>query len=124
MSVVDILLLLVGRQFVLPGGGWLILGRDEKDNTRIDELRQAGDIRLDIEERPGPTALLRRAQEIYPAKELRDADISLAAGLVTRYAKKVDNEVCRGTVIIEEGDCRYEITADPARDEDFRAWLM
>ncbi len=124
MSVVDILLLLVGRQFVLPGGGWLILGRDEKENIRIDELRQAGDIRIDIDERPGPTALLRRAQEIYPAKELRDADISLAAGLVTRYAKKVDNEICRGTVIIEEGDSRYEITADPAKDDDFRAWLM
>lgn len=124
MNVVDILLLLVGRQFVLPGGGWLILGRDEKDNIRIDELREAGDIRFDIDERPGPTALLRRAQEIYPSKESRDGDVSIAAGLVTRYAKKVNNEACGGTVIVEEGDDRYEVTVEPAKDDDFRNWLM
>ncbi len=124
MNVVDILLLLVGRQFVLPGGGWLILGRDEKDNIRIDELREAGDIRFDIDERAGPTALLRRAQEIYPSKESRDGDVSIAAGLVTRYAKKVNNEACGGTVIVEEGDDRYEVTVEPAKDDDFRNWLM
>ena len=88
MNVADILLLLVGRQFALPGGGWLILGRDEKENLKIDELREDGDIHFDIEERPGPTALLRRAEEMYASKAARDADVAIGAGLVVRYAKK------------------------------------
>lgn len=124
MNVTDILLLLVGRQFILPGGGWLILGRDEKENLKIDELREDGDIRLDIEERPGPTGLLRRAKEIYPTNDARDADVSLAAGLVVRYAKKINNEVCGGTVIVEIGENHHEIAVEPVQDEDFSDWLM
>jgi tRNA-specific 2-thiouridylase len=124
MNVTDILLLLVGRQFILPGGGWLILGRDEKENLKIDDLREDGDIRLDIEERPGPIALLRRAKEIYPTNDARDADVSLAAGLVVRYAKKVNNEVCGGTVIVEEDENHHEIAVEPAQDDDFSDWLM
>jgi tRNA-specific 2-thiouridylase len=124
MNVTDILLLLVGRQFILPGGGWLILGRDEKENLKIDDLREDGDIRLDIEERPGPIALLRRAKEIYPTNDTRDADVSLAAGLVVRYAKKVNNEVCGGTVIVEEDENHHEIAVEPAQDDDFSDWLM
>jgi hypothetical protein len=124
MNVTDILLLLVGRQFILPGGGWLILGRDEKENLKIDDLREDGDIRFDIEERPGPIALLRRAKEIYPTNDARDADVSLAAGLVVRYAKKVNNEVCGGTVIVEVGGNHHEIAVEPVQDDDFRDWLM
>lgn len=124
MNVTDILLLLVGRQFILPGGGWLILGRDEKENLKIDDLREDGDIRLDIEERPGPIALLRRAKEIYPTNDARDADVSLAAGLVVRYAKKVNNEVCGGTVIVEEDEKHHEIAVEPVPDDDFSDWLM
>jgi tRNA U34 2-thiouridine synthase MnmA/TrmU len=52
MNLVDILLMLVGRQFLLPNNGWLVLGRDEKENDRLEELQEAGDIKLFIEERP------------------------------------------------------------------------
>jgi len=124
MNVTDILLLLVGRQFVLPGGGWLILGRDEKENLKIDKLKEKGDIRFDIEERPGPTALLRRAGHFYDSRELKDKDIAWGAGLVVRYAKKVNNEICGGEVIVEEGQNHYTLPAEPANDEDFRDWLM
>ncbi len=124
MTVADILLLLVGRQFVLPGGGWLILGRDEKENLKIDELRENGDIRFDIEERPGPTALLRRAGMMYPSKAARDADVAIGAGLVVRYAKKVNGLMCGGTVVVDEGTSRHEIAVEPIADEIFRDWLM
>ena len=36
VTTTDVRMLLVGRQFVLPGGGWLILGRDEKDNDKLE----------------------------------------------------------------------------------------
>ncbi len=123
MNVTDILLLLVGRQFALPGGGWFILGRDEKENLKIDELQEEGDIRFDIEERPGPTALLRRAEDLYDSKDVKDRDVALGASLVVRYAKKVDNEVCGATVLVEEGQNHYTVTAEPAEDEIFHDWL-
>ncbi len=124
MTVTDILLLLVGRQFVLPGGGWLILGRDEKENLKIDELRESGDIRFDIEERPGPTALLRRAEEMYPSQAARDADVAVAAGLVVRYAKKVNDLVCGGTVLVDEAHTCHEIAVEPVADELFSSWFI
>ncbi len=124
MNVADILLLLVGRQFVLPGGGWLILGRDEKENLKIDELREDGDIRFDIEERPGPTALLRRADMMYASRAARDADVAIGAGLVVRYAKKVNGLMSRGTVVVDEGTGRHEFAVEPIADEAFKDWLM
>ena len=124
MNVADILLLLVGRQFVLPGGGWLILGRDEKENLKIDELREDGDIRFDIEERPGPTALLRRADMMYASRAARDADVAIGAGLVVRYAKKVNGLMSGGTVVVDEGIGRHEFAVEPIADEAFRDWLM
>ena len=124
MNVADILLLLVGRQFVLPGGGWLILGRDEKENLKIDELREHGDIRFDIEERPGPTALLRRAGIMYPSTAARAADVAVGAGLVVRYAKRVNDLICGGTVVVDVGGDRHEIAVEPIADEISRDWLM
>ena len=61
ISVPDIRVLLVGRQFMLPGGGWLIVGRDEKDNNRLEKLVQVEDARLEMEEWPGPLAVLKKA---------------------------------------------------------------
>lgn len=124
MNVADILLLLVGRQFVLPGGGWLILGRDEKENLKIDALSETGDIRFDIEERPGPTALLRRAEEIYSSEEAKEADVAAGAGLVVRYAKRVNGLVHGGTVVVDEGGKRREIAIEPIGDEAFSDWLI
>ena len=123
-EVNDILLMLIGRQYRLPGGGWLILGRDEKENIRIDKLREPGDVWLDIDERPGPTALLRRAGNYYSSEELKKEDIVRAAGLVTRYAKKVDGDFCGGTVEVEDDGNRYQVYAEPERDAVFREWVI
>ena len=124
MNVNDILLLLVGRQFELPGGGWLIVGRDEDENNKIDGLREQGDIRIDIEERPGPTALLRRALQTYTSEQEKAGDVNRSAGLVVRFAKKIENQISGGTVIVEDGVNRYELDADPLTNEEFEPWLM
>ncbi|MDR0477270.1 MAG: thiamine biosynthesis protein [Desulfobulbaceae bacterium] len=88
MTVTDFHLLQLGRQFLLPGGGWLILGRDEKENNRIENLAEADDACLRLEARPGPTALLRRASTCYKDESARNDDLQRAAGLVVRYARK------------------------------------
>jgi len=88
MTADDFSLLQLGRQFVLPGGGWLVLGRDEKENDRIGTLAKTEDAFLHPHDRPGPAALLRRAGICYPDGSIRDADLGRAAGLIARYAKK------------------------------------
>jgi tRNA-specific 2-thiouridylase len=85
----DILLLLTGRQFRLPGGGWLILGRDERENQKLEGLYQENDMMLLMEHRPGPTAILRRATSLSADKLA--GDLQTAASLVVRYGKKVTN---------------------------------
>ena len=124
MGVPDILLMLLGRQFLLPQNGWLILGRDEKENNRLEELQERGDIKLFIEERPGPVALLRRAAELYDSKEKREEDIAAAAGLVSRYAKKTDGRSSGGTVIIIDDGIRAELYQEPLDDEIFKDWTI
>ena len=125
MSVVDVELMLIGRQFVLPGGGWLVLGRDEKENLRLTELREPGDFHILIEERPGPEALLRRAAELYDGNGNKEGDIAAAAALVARYAKKIDGNLAGGTIRIREGGTDYyEVFSEPLPDEVFADWLM
>ncbi|MGI9537505.1 MAG: phosphoadenosine phosphosulfate reductase family protein [Desulfocapsaceae bacterium] len=124
MNVADILLMLLGRQFLLPCRGWLVLGRDEKENNRIEELQEPGDIKLFIEERPGPVALLRRAAELYDNAEARRKDLEAAAALVTRYAKKTDGRSTGGNVVIIDAAVRSESFHEPLLDETFRDWII
>ena len=124
MNLADILLMLIGRQFLLPNRGWLVLGRDEKENDRLEELQEPGDIKLFIEERPGPVALLRRAADFYGDAQSRAEDLDSAAGLITRYAKKRDGVPCGGTVVISADDTRTESHFEPLADDTFRAWII
>ena len=124
MNVADILLMLIGRQFLLPNRGWLVLGREEKENDRLEELQEPGDIKLFIEERPGPVALLRRAAELYDSTQARGADLEAAASLVTRYAKKTDGRPTGGNVVIIDDAGRSQSFHDPLADETFRDWII
>lgn len=124
MNVADILLMLIGRQFLLPNRGWLVLGREEKENDRLEELQEPGDIKLFIEERPGPVALLRRAAELYDSAQAKGADLEAAASLVTRYAKKTDGRPTGGNVVIIDDAGRSQSFHDPLADETFRDWII
>ncbi len=124
MNVADIQLMLIGRQFLLPQGGWLILGRDEKENQRIEELQEEGDVRLFIEERPGPVALLRRSAELYGDEPARRRDIDAAMGLIVRYAKKTDGKPVGGRVIVVAGQIRRDAYREPLEDDAYKAWLI
>ena len=120
----DILLLLVGRQFLLPGGGWLILGRNEKENNKMTRLAGASDVLFYMEERPGPTAVLRYGAIRYENKEDRDADMAAAAGLVVRYGRKVKTgpRGCRVEIVLSGKESG--IFAEPLEDDVFRDWML
>jgi tRNA-specific 2-thiouridylase len=124
ISTVDILCLMVGRQFLLPGGGWLVLGRDEMENDKITALRQSGDILLTMEEHPGPTALLRLSNMIYADKEKLQSDIEFAAGIVVRYGKKIEGRLDPQDVHVYDGDVGTILHSAPAKATDCVQWMV
>jgi hypothetical protein len=76
----DIPLLMLGRQFHFPGGGWLVIGRNEAENNEIASLHQPDDHLFLMTDRPGPAGLLRFASG--------SPDRQTAAAIMMRYAKK------------------------------------
>lgn len=124
ISVPDIRVLLVGRQFMLPGGGWLIVGRDEKDNNRLEKLVQVEDARLEMEEWPGPLAVLKKAGNQYSDHDALARDLQLAAGLVVRYGKKLPENITGREVTCILGTTSRRIHAAPLADDVFREWIL
>jgi hypothetical protein len=114
-TVNDICLHLVGRQFRLPGGGWLAMGRDEAENQRIASLAQPGEVRLGTVDRPGPFALLRYATD--------PADRLAAAGLIARYAKKGPQWPDEVLVAISVGKmAEAQVSVPPLTEKVFAGW--
>ncbi len=122
ITATDVRVLLIGRQFLLPGGGWLILGRDEKDNNRLEKLAQAEDAVLLMDDWPGPLAILKKAGSYYPDKMKLEKDLELAASLVVRYARKLPESISKGEVTCTLGTDRRVILAEPMADDIFRDW--
>jgi len=105
----DVLLLRVGRHFRLPDGGWLIVGRDEKENDRLLEHKEPDDWLLKVMDRPGPTAILRHVGS--------SRDMEVAAGIVVRYARKINGQPQSGRVQAVKGDDDLVFDAAPLTDE-------
>ena len=124
ISVPDIRALLVGRQFMLPGGGWLIVGRDEKENIKLEKLIQVEDARLEMEEWPGPVAVLKKAGSQYPDQDELEKDLHLAAALVVRYGRKLPEDIGRQEVTCILGSTRRLISAAPLADDIFQEWKL
>ncbi len=118
----DIRLLLVGRQFRLPGDHWFILGRNEQENEKLVHLRGEGDWLLEAVDLPGPTALLRYAEQNLTGTPAEAAIASLAAGLVVRYGKKVKEQPQSVEVRIDTGRGQKMLSAQALDDGTFQAW--
>ncbi|MBC8316775.1 MAG: thiamine biosynthesis protein [Desulfobulbaceae bacterium] len=116
VNAADIRFLLVGRQFRLPGGGWVSLGRQEDENIQIAELCIDGDILLNDVDWPGPTALLRHCST--------PEDIKLAAALVARFGRKKPpgQEDCQITVTMDNQETILSVL--PIEDTIFTPWQL
>ncbi len=75
----DCILAQVGRHFLLPAGGWLVVGRNKAENEVLSGLVGPDDLVLRATECPGPFCILRRSRNV--------SDIRLAAQICARYAK-------------------------------------
>ncbi len=124
ITVTDIRLLLVGRQFLLPGGSWLILGRNEKENNKVKALAGDNDILLHMPDRPGPTALLREFQHHSVNYDIVEKRLQWAAGLVVRYGKKIKEKDHGAEVEVCGSEALQKIIAQPLDDAIFRDWIL
>lgn len=122
ITIPDVRLLLMGRQFLLPTGGWLILGRNEQENNRLLALAQTEDAVLSMPERPGPTAILRQAKLMDHAK-LQET-LQLAAALVVRYGKKVASGALAAEVQVRLNGRTQTLAAAPLEDIVFEDWIV
>jgi hypothetical protein len=111
-------LLLVGRQFCLPGGHCLVLGRNEKENQAITGYSQEQDWLLFMPEHPGPTALLRVMGE-GNEEEL----LAWAAALVVRFGKKTGSPA--QMVLCQQAEKKKILPAvAPLEDELWKDWMF
>ena len=122
ITATDIQLLLLGRQFRLPGGHWLILGRNEQENDRLTEFCEPDDWLLYMPERPGPTALLRRGSTLITSPVEQEEILSWVKGLVVRYGKKIRGEYPAGEVLFQEGGDQKMLPAKVLADKVFQGW--
>ncbi|MCI5149781.1 MAG: thiamine biosynthesis protein [Candidatus Electrothrix sp. MAN1_4] len=120
----DIQLLLLGRQFRLPGGHWLILGRNEQENNRLGALCEQDDWLFYMPERPGPTALLRRGKALINSPEDREEILAWVKGLVLRYGRKIRGEFPPSEVLFQEDGKQKMLQATVLADEVFQDWIV
>lgn len=123
ISISDVRLLLLGRQFMLPQGFWCVLGRNEKENIKIEALAQEGDLLFHMPERPGPTALLRGAKASGVSCKDSDETLRRAAALVVRYGKKVKDDPGEDVEIRGfEKSCK--VTGHGVSEELRQEWML
>lgn len=124
----DFRLLLLGRHFAPLPGLWFIVGRNQKDNERIVALREPEDWLLQVVDRPGPVALLRRGVEAVSAQGADAPDLAgleaVLAGLLLRYAKKVAGRAVAGTVRIEDRHTMRQARFGPLAEEVVRELMV
>lgn len=120
----DIRLLLVGRQFLLPHAVWLVIGRNKDENERIGLLAHKDDWLLSMTERPGPTALLKRAEKIIRGSRHESEIVNTAAGLVATFSRKIGGRVAPGEVILDKGEKVVSVHGEPVDSDLFKKWQM
>ncbi|MGI6656930.1 MAG: thiamine biosynthesis protein [Desulfobulbus sp.] len=118
----DIRLLTVGRQFRPADDTWCILGRDERENARLEALRRPGDWLVRMVSRPGPSALVRPFGVL--SAERREELARQVAGLVVRYGKKEEGGRPPAEVLVDWGVGEQRLIAGPVDEAQMDAWRI
>lgn len=115
LTVESVRLLAVGRQFRLPGGSKLVVGRNHAENESLFELKPPDDLFVKVLDRKGPVAVL--------GADASDDDRSIAARVVARYADCEPDE----TIVVElwrDPDERDGVSVTPMRSRDVRSYAV
>jgi tRNA U34 2-thiouridine synthase MnmA/TrmU len=111
----DVELLKVGRHLRLDDGTWIVVGRHQADNERLEALVEAGDVRIEPADVPGPTTIVRS-----PAG---NGAVEQAAAVTLRYTKVPPGE-SRPVTVQAAGEAPRTIHVAPAKGAFCRAHLI
>lgn len=111
----DLRLLLTGRHFRLPGGLWLVMGRNEQENQQMRQLAVRADHMLYCRDCVGPSGILRCPAHLGPDTDATGQAPLLAAGLLAGYSRLLPGTK-DATVILEHGAEREQISIAPLID--------
>jgi len=115
-SLNDVHLLKSGRHFRLSPNLKLVVGRNEKENQKIQTFSEEGDILLRLFRFPGPLSLLRG--------EAGEEEIEKAAAITARYSKAKDLKevevVCKKAK--EDGD--RSLFASPLSEKEIAELMI
>ena len=113
--VADVELMKFSRQFRLPGGGRIIVGRNRMDNQTLKGLQKEGRLILHTVNIPGPTAAV--------LGEISEDDLQLAASIISDYGDKgVLTEII--VKVIAPDNAVREITVNPLARETYQPWML
>ncbi len=112
--VEDVALMKFSRQFRLPEGGRIIVGRCRADNLALKALGNEGRMLLHTVNVPGPTAAV--------LGSLTEGDLVRAAGIIADYGDKGQLEEVIIKVITPER--AYEIAVKPLAREVYQPWML
>jgi tRNA-uridine 2-sulfurtransferase len=107
-SAREMQLLKLGRHFRFPSGAKAIVGRDEKDNDRIEAAAMEGETLIASDITPGPTALLVGGKG--------EDDVALAAQICASYSDHGGKPV---ELAIRKGSDVRRMAASPLPREAF-----
>ncbi len=113
-AVRDVELLRFSRQFRLPDGGRIIVGRNRADNMALKALANEGRTILHTVNVPGPTAAV--------LGEIPESDLLRAAAIIADYGDKG----ARADIIVKviTPTATTEITVKPLPRDEYIAWML
>jgi tRNA-specific 2-thiouridylase len=107
-------LLKYGRHFRLPGGAKAVVGRTQRENEVLADLKAPGDLLVKVENIPGPLVLVCGAEA--------GEDLELAAGLAAAYSDAASGTPVRVKAANNGQERVFQITV-PGKDH-FKTWLV
>lgn len=113
-ALLDVELMKFPRQFRLPDGGRIIVGRNREDNARLKALLQKGKTILHTVNIPGPTAAV--------IADITPDDLQRAAAIIANYGDK--GTLTDIVVKVITPQTSYEITVNPLPRETFQPWML
>jgi len=106
----------LGRRLRLNETTRLIVGRFEKENSRVITFARPGDVILEAKSLPGPTAALQGDND--------DVMVWLAASIVARYGKGRSAPAVDILYWTKEGGKNGAVTVKPASEDEVAQYVM
>jgi tRNA-specific 2-thiouridylase len=103
-----------GRHFRLPGGAKAVVGRTQRENEALLELKTFGDYLVKVENYPGPLVLV--------CGSASEADLEMAAGLAAAYSDAPQGAPVTVTAGNGGPDRQFQLTT--ADKDRFKPWLI